>query len=113
MTKKINSDKADVKHSFVWVRNDNAPFDIWIQESEIEPTKAIIAMYDFFGDRNATKEQRDIEQKKYIEERKDKIPFERVLSFYAAMFGNKPERTITILRGKDVVERWERKQNCA
>lgn len=104
-----------MKDTFEWVKNNDAPFDIWLQESEIEGTKEIIALGDFLeyslflGDINATKKQRKIEEQRYIAARKDKISLDRVLNFTATMFGNKPERTITIMRGQEVVERWERK----
>lgn len=109
--------KSVIKNNSTWIRNDEAPFDIWTQETEIEEIKAMIAMGDFFefnllfADRNQTKEQKDIEMDKYVSERKDKVPIERILSFLAGMYGNKPERTITILRGEEVIERWEWKQN--
>lgn len=101
--------------TIVWERNDDAPFDIWMQQSEIEPIKAFLAKLDFneffffFGDRKLTEAQRDAECDEFVERKKDDIPFERVLSFSAGMFGNNPNRSITILNGKDVVERWQMK----
>ncbi len=102
-----------MSNKYSWIRDDFAPFDIWLRKSEIEPIKGIIAMgrgaeYQMlFGNVSDTKKQRDANIKKYEDENKDRVTFEEVLEFQFGMFGNNPNRTITILDG-DKQERYKR-----
>ncbi len=96
---------------YTWIRDDEAPFDIWLQKSEIPAIKSLIAMSNgmeyqmWFSHKKGP--EREEELAKYELEHKDAVTIEQVLEFNLGMFGNDPNRTITILDGEKF-ERYKR-----
>ncbi len=96
---------------YTWIRDDEAPFDIWIQKREIPAIKSLIAMangmeYQMWYSHKKGAE-REAELAKYELDNKDAVTTEQVLEFQFKMFGNDPNRTITILDGEKF-ERYKR-----
>ena len=90
----------------IWIRNDEAPFDIWITQENIENTKGFISVMKsvetnlFFG----IKTPKDkIDEFKETEE-----CLQRALSFTANLYGGSENRTITIMDDGKKLSTWQR-----
>lgn len=98
-----------------WILNNEAPFDIWLQETEIEPTKKFICNMRFieyrmwFLPKELSDEQKEIERQKYMECNLSKITFDDILNLTASIYGNyNSDRTITIIKYGVQIERWQK-----
>lgn len=88
---------------WTWAREDG-PMDIWVRESEFTAMKQLIAMgrwmeYRMWFTPTETEEE-------YINKITPTITLNDLLNMQGGMFGNNPNRSITIIKNDNTIERW-------